>query len=125
MKDKGNCVFIGGKTFVVSYQELDFFSNDSHNLALYLKDKDKANKINQLYLATCVRKSLSHKYSWGNSISNKKIQDDMVTVPIKNGAVDYGMMNVLITAVQKLVVKDVVLYADSKINASKQIVNRK
>lgn len=36
--NRGNCVFIGGKTFVVSYQEKDFFSNDSHNLALYLKE---------------------------------------------------------------------------------------
>ena len=33
--DKGNCVFIGGKTFVVSYQEKDFFSNDSHNLVFF------------------------------------------------------------------------------------------
>lgn len=42
--DKGNCVFIGGKTFVVSYQEENFFSNDSHNLALYLKDTEKRTK---------------------------------------------------------------------------------
>lgn len=35
--DRGNCVFIGGKTMVVTYQEKDFCSNDSHNLALYLK----------------------------------------------------------------------------------------
>lgn len=34
--DKGNCIFIGGKTFVVTYQENDFFSNDSHNLILPL-----------------------------------------------------------------------------------------
>ena len=39
--EKGNCIFIGGKTFVVSYQEKDFYSNDSHNLALYLKDEDR------------------------------------------------------------------------------------
>ena len=32
--DEGNCVFIGGKTMVVTYQEKDFCSNDSHNLAL-------------------------------------------------------------------------------------------
>lgn len=74
LKDKGNCIFIGGKTFVVSYQDTDFFSNDSHNLALYLKQEDKADKINQLFLSTCIRKSLGHKYSWGDSISNKKFK---------------------------------------------------
>lgn len=123
--DKGNCVFIGGKTFVVSYQEFDFFSNDSHNLVLYLKDEDKANKINQLYLATCVRKSLSHKYSWGDSISNKKIQNDKIMVPVKNDKIDYDVMNDLISAIQKLVIKDVVDYADDKIEKTKQVVNNR
>lgn len=36
--EEGNSIFIGGKTFVVTYQENDYFSNDSHNLALYFKD---------------------------------------------------------------------------------------
>lgn len=125
LKDKGNCIFIGGKTFVVSYQELDFFSNDSHNLALYLKDEVKADKINQLYLSTCVRKSLGHKYSWGDSISNKKIQKDKIMLPSKNGSVDYSTMSTLISAVQKLVIKDVVLYAYKKIGATMQATNIK
>ena len=90
--DKGNCVFIGGKTFVVSYQEEDFFSNDSHNLALYLKDSKRRTKPIQLFLTTCITMSLKHKYSWGNSISNKKIQDDTVLLPVKNGKIDFEFM---------------------------------
>ena len=124
LKDKGNCIFIGGKTFVVSYQETDFFSNDSHNLALYLKEEDKADTINQLFMATCIRKGLSHKYSWGNSISNKKIQNDKIMLPIKDGIIDYDMMNTIISAVKKLVIKDVVLYADKKIDATKKAINK-
>ena len=124
LKDKGNCIFIGGKTFVVSYQEKDFFSNDSHNLALYLKDEEKANKINQIFLATCIKKGLGHKYSWGDSISNKKIQDDKIMIPIKNGNIDYEVINILISAVQKLVIKDVVIYADEKIKATKKVVRK-
>ena len=122
LKDKGNCIFIGGKTFTVSYQEFDFFSNDSHNLALYLKEEDKADKMNQLYLATCIRKSLCHKYSWGNSISNKKIQSDKIIVPVKNGLIDYKTMGILISAVKKLIIKDVVLYTDEKIRMTKKII---
>ncbi|MFN8299440.1 MAG: restriction endonuclease subunit S [Chitinophagales bacterium] len=112
--DKGNCVFIGGKTFVVSYQEKDFYSNDSHNLALYLIDEKYRDKPTQLYLATCVNKSLGHKYSWGDSISNKKIQTDKVSLPSKNGQPDFTKMKTFISAVQKLVIKDVVLYTDRK-----------
>ena len=112
--DKGNCVFIGGKTFVVSYQENDFYSNDSHNLVLYLKDEEKRTKLTQLYLATCVNKSLSHKYSWGDSISNKKIQTDKVSLPTQNKEPDYKTMKILISAIQKIVIKDVVLYVGRK-----------
>jgi hypothetical protein len=90
--DKGNCIFIGGKTFVVTYQEKDFYSNDSHNLVLYLKNEEKRNKVYQLFLAACINKSLGHKYSWGDSISNKKIQKDKVSLPIKNGEINYEFM---------------------------------
>ncbi|WP_280175596.1 restriction endonuclease subunit S [Bathymodiolus platifrons methanotrophic gill symbiont] len=113
--DKGNCVFIGGKTFVVSYQEKDFYSNDSHNLILYLKNEEKRNKFNQLFLATCINKSLDHKYSWGDSISNRKIQKDEISLPTQNNQPDYSSMETFISAIQKLVIKDVVHYADNKI----------
>lgn len=122
--EDGNCIFIGGKTLVVSYQKDDFFSNDSHNLALYLKDFE-ADKSNQLYLATCIRKSLAHKYSWGNSISNAKIKGDKVMLPVRDGAPDYAAMQDFISAVQKLVIKDVVKYAEDKINATKKVVKNK
>ena len=97
--DNGNCVFIGGKTFVVSYQEKDFYSNDSHNLALYLKNKEKRSKLNQLYLATCINKSLGNKYSWGDSISNRKIQTDKVLLPTKNQEPNYAIMETFISAI--------------------------
>ena len=38
MLEFGNCIFIGGKSMTINYQEHDFFSNDSHNLILSLKD---------------------------------------------------------------------------------------
>jgi len=117
--DKGNCVFIGGKTFIVSYQEKDFFSNDSHNLVLYLKNKEKRTKFNQLYLATCINKSLGHQYSWGDSISNKKIQTDKIYLPTKHQNPDFSTMETFISAIQKLVIKDVVLYTNEKMTTTK------
>ena len=114
--DKGNCVFIGGKTFVVTYQEQDFYSNDSHNLILSLKDEEKKSKLTQLFLSSCINKSLGHKYSWGNSISNRKIQKDIVSLPIiQNQQPNYELMETLISAIQKMVIKDVVLYVEEKI----------
>jgi hypothetical protein len=118
--DKGNCVFIGGKTFVVTYQENDFYSNDSHNLALYSKSIEN-NKLNQLFLATCINKSLGYKYSWGDSISNRKIQADKVSLPIKNKKPDYKTMEIFISAIKKQVIKDLVLYVDRKKEETKNM----
>lgn len=121
--DKGNCVFIGGKTFVVTYQEKDFYSNDSHNLALYLKEKQQKSKLNQLFMASCIYKGLDYKYSWGDSISNRKIQSDIIQLPTQNQIPNYDYMALLVSAIQKLVIKDVVLYADRKIEATKQVIS--
>ena len=97
--EKGNCIFIGGKTFVVTYQSKDFYSNDSHNLALYLK-KGTPSKAAFLYMASCVYKSLHRKYSWGNSISKAKIQEDIITLPVSNGKIDFAFMDSFIAELE-------------------------
>ena len=121
--EKGDCIFIGGKTFTVTYQEKDFYSNDSHNLVLYPIDK-KLSKSEYLYLITCIYKSLSPKYSWGNSISKAKIQNDTFVLPSKNGSPDFETMETLISAVQKSVIEDVVKYKDKKIAAAKEVTEK-
>ena len=118
--DKGNCIFIGGKTFVVTYQKNDFYSNDSHNLALYLKDSKNATLITQLFCISCIKCGLGYKYSWGDSISFKKIQNDIIQLPVKKGEIDFEFMAIFISAIQKLIIKDVVQYSDRKIAATKQ-----
>lgn len=98
--EKGNCIFIGGKTFVVTYQEKDFYSNDSHNLALYLREGIKSKAV-LLYMVSCVYKSLFQKYSWGNSISKTKIQNDIVTLPITDdGEIDFDFMESFIAELE-------------------------
>ncbi len=121
--DDGNCVFIGGKTMVVTYQEHDFVSNDSHNLALYLKDKSHRTSRVQQYLVTIVNKALSHKYYWGDSISKNKIQNDVFYLPVtSNGHIDFDYMERYIRAIEKLTIADVVKYKDGLIDATKKVV---
>ncbi len=122
--DEGNAIFIGGKTFAVSYQEKDFYSNDSHNLVLYLKNEKYRDKLSQLYLATCVNRSLEHKYSWGNSISSKKIKKDTILLPVINEKPNYNIMSIFIKAIQKIVIKDVVIYSNEKMQLTKQVIEK-
>ena len=97
--EKGNCIFIGGKTFVVTYQKEDFFSNDSHNLALYLKRGKKSRAV-FLFLASCIYKSLCRKYSWGDSISKAKIQNDIIKLPVKDGQIDFEFMEAFVAELE-------------------------
>ncbi|ENH58971.1 type I restriction modification DNA specificity domain protein [Helicobacter pylori Hp A-11] len=123
--DKGNCIFIGGKTFVVTYQQKDFYSNDSHNLALYLKDTHSKTKLNQLFIITCIYKALNNKYSWGDSISNAKIQNDSILLPTnQHGKIDFHFMRTLINALMKQIIQGVAQYCDAKIQATKEIISQ-
>ncbi len=123
--DKGNCIFIGGKTFVVTYQQKDFYSNDSHNLALYLKDTHSKTKLNQLFIITCIYKALNNKYSWGDSISNTKIQNDSILLPTnQHGKIDFPFMRTLINALMKQTIQGVAEYCDAKIQATKEAISQ-
>ncbi|GAA8095028.1 restriction endonuclease subunit S [Helicobacter pylori] len=123
--DKGNCIFIGGKTFVVTYQQKDFYSNDSHNLALYLKDTHSKTKLNQLFIITCIYKALNNKYSWGDSISNTKIQNDSILLPTKqHGEIDFNFMRTFINALMKQTIQGVAEYCDAKIQATKEAISQ-
>lgn len=120
--EPGNCVFIGGKTFVVSYQKEDFFSNDSHNIALYIKDYTPT-RNNLLTLATCVKKSLGHKYTWGDSVSKAKIIRDTIMLPTIDGEhPDFAIMEQIIAAVQKIVIADVAKYTARNLEATQQVI---
>ncbi|MBH0232156.1 restriction endonuclease subunit S [Helicobacter pylori] len=123
--DKGNCIFIGGKTFVVTYQQKDFYSNDSHNLALYLKDTHSKTKLNQLFIITCIYKALNNKYSWGDSISNTKIQNDSILLPTNpHGKIDFDFMHTLINALMKQIIQGVAQYCNAKIQATKEVISQ-
>lgn len=98
LKEEGNCIMIGGKTLTITYQKNDFFSNDSHNLALYIKDVTFRTEEIYLFMITALRASIGHSYSWGDSISFKSIQKDYVTLPADSGGnPDYSYMVKYIT----------------------------
>ena len=125
LEDK-NAILIGGKTTVITYQEKEFFSNDSHNLALYLKDSSNVSENVSLFLVASLNKALKPIYSWGNSISNRKIQKDYVSLPVtKTGLPDYEFMETYISALKKVVIKGVVDWKDRIIKTTRDIVYNK
>ena len=68
------------------------------------------------------RRSTASKYSYGAKFNRNEMNRTKIKLPTRNGDIDIEFMRILISAVQKLVIKDVVEYADRKIKATKHVV---
>ena len=76
-----------------------------------------------LYLA-CTLHFLPNLFGYENMCSCEKIKDKKIPLPLTlSGEIDFDFMELFIRAVQKTVIKDVVLFTDEKIKATKRIVN--
>ena len=108
------------------FQSRDFtVLSDAYAIRWKFKDIELLEK-HYLFIVLCINKVTdlpiySHKNKLGgwNIVQNKYIQ-----LPIKNGEIDFEFMEFLISAVQKMVIKDVVLYADRKIKATREVIER-
>lgn len=124
--EKGNAIVIGGKTMIITYQAEDFFSNDSHNLALYAKDNNLRKELIQLFMIAALNVSLKPIYSWGDSISKSKIAKDKLELPITpSGSIDYQFMETYIRAIEKTTIQRVKEWRDKEISTAKDVVEAK
>ena len=74
------------------------------------------------FLSTTIQKSIKEKFGYENKAGWEKVKKEFIQLPTKDGKIDFEFMELLISAVQKLVIKDVILYADEKIQSTKKIV---
>ena len=119
--NSGNTISFGQDTATIFYQKEPYFTGDKIKI---VKAKDDLfNAKNALYFLTSMNKSFQ-VYSWGSSSFNVDIlSKEKMFLPLQNNSLNYPFMETFISAIQKLVIKDVVLYADKKINATKIITN--
>lgn len=101
---------IFGNTFYRSY---DFGAGD--DTGIYWDDEKKYSKEIMLFFATSMEKSISGKFDFGNKLRSSQSLNFKMKLPLKNNQPNYEIMETFISAIQKLVIKDVVLYADRKI----------
>ena len=71
-----------------------------------------------------MQKTLYGKYSYGKKLRSSQSLHLKMQLPAKDGKPDYTTMDTLISAIQKLVIKDVVLYTNQKVDAAKEIVEK-
>ncbi len=111
---------IFGNTF---YRNYDFGAGD--DTGVYWNDDKNYSSEQMLYFSSCMEKSIRGKFSFGKKLRSSQSFDFRIFLPTTpDDSPDYAFMETFISAVQKLVIKDVVLYADKKIAATKQTVRK-
>ena len=98
------------------------YGADDHVAVVHTENLKKHSSI----FVTCAIHKAAHtgKFDYGRNFYAKDADELSITLPTKNNLPDYSIMETFISAIQKLVIKDVVLYADKKINATKNLVNK-
>lgn len=78
-----------------------------------------------IFVTSAIHKA-SHtgKFDYGNNFYAKDADALDIMLPEKNGKPDYAYMEILISAIHKQVIKEVVLYSDRKIAATKEVVSK-
>ena len=110
---------IFGNTF---YRNYSFGAGD--DTGVYWHDKRIYSKETMLFFTAAMSKSLYGKFSFGNKLRSSQSLNFNMSLPAKDHEPDVALMQTFISAVQKLVIKDVVHYADQKIAATNQVVQR-
>ena len=120
--NEGNTISFGQDTATMFYQEKPYFTGDKIKI---VKCKDESfNKLNAHFFITAMGKAFS-SFSWGSSsFSVEIIKNQNISLPSTQGVPLYAYMEVFIRAVQKLVIKEVVQYADRKITATREVVTK-
>ena len=78
-----------------------------------------------VFITSAIHKAAhTGKFDYGHNFYAKDADELNIMLPTKNGKPDYDSMEILISAIQKLVIKDVVLYANRKIKATKDVVSK-
>lgn len=109
-------VDIFGNTFYRSYE---FGAGD--DTGVYWSDEIEYSKEVMLFCSTSMKKSLLGKFSYGKKLRSSQSVNFKMTLPAQNNQPDYEKMETLISAIQKLALKDVVVYANGKIASPKKI----
>ena len=107
----------------IVYLETPFYLKDGHGATSVLQG-EKLSKVNQMVIVASIDKVIKNKFSYNNKATKIELKSTVINLPTQNNQPNYAIMETFISAIQKLVIKEVVLYADRKIAATKTVVNK-
>ena len=94
------------------YRNYDFGAGD--DTGIYWNSEVQYPKETMLYFTTAMEKALFGKYSYGKKLRSSQSFNFKMQLPTKNNEIDFTYMELLISAVKKLVIKDDVIFATTR-----------
>ena len=132
--DEGISAFIGNKVevFESNTTTIDMFGSAKYRNYKYGDDDHVAVVHTEslpiksaIFVTSAIHKAAhTGEFNYGHNFYAKDADNLNVMLPAKGDVPDYKFMENYVSAIQKLVIKDVVLYADSKIEATKTIIDK-
>ena len=107
------------------YQSKEFTVLSDSYAIRWKSDKIKISPNHYLFMVMCINKVTDLPiYSYKNKLGGwNVVKGKYIRLPEKDGKIDFAFMETFISAIKKLAIKDVVLYSDKKIAATKAVVS--
>ena len=130
--DTGISDFIGNKVTIFSENTttIDMFGSAKYRNYSYGGDDhiavvhtEKVPKYAAIFVTSAIHKvSYAGQFSYSRNFYAKDADELKIFLPTKNDTPDYDFMNTYISAIHKVVIKEVVLYAEKKIQATQEAI---
>ena len=130
----GISAFIGNDVYIFSENTttIDMFGSAKYRNYKYGGDDHVAivhtenlTKLASIFVTSAIHKTSSAgQFSYSRNFYAKDADELNISLPTINNKPNYEIMETFINAIQKLVIKDVVLYADRKIETTKNVVSK-
>ena len=109
---------IFGNTF---YRDYSFGAGD--DTGVFWNDDNKFDKYQMLFLTAQINKALAGKYDYGYKLRSSQTTNFEISLPVKpDHTPDFAFMSTYIKAMQKIVIKNVVEWADKRIEKTKKVI---
>lgn len=123
--DEGVSAFIGNEVTIFNENTvtIDMFGSAKYRNYKYggddhiaVVDTSNLDKFSAIFVTSAIHKSTYNgQYNYGRNFYAKDADSTNIILPSINGKPDYNSMNLIISAIHKLVIKDVVNYVDKKL----------
>lgn len=109
----------------IVYLDTPFYLKDGHGATSVLQS-EHLNKMTAQFLMGSIKKVILQKYTYNSKATKIELKNTEINLPIKpDGSPDYEYMTNLISATQKIVIKNMVDELDIRIKKTGEIIEKK